>query len=498
VPDNAGNVSGSSASALGAPGADEVDALAGVPGQDLAFIGTATNTPNRSGSVERVSVGAGPSFSKVTSFSAISKPGPLAYCPRAGSAASLQDVLLVVAEDSSGGTVYRVPDASASASPTVSESMSLPGTGMYEGQPALQVDCGSGTVLVASGGVGDGLSKSTDGGVSFTKLPLRTIDAIRAVALTPGNPQSILVGDASGIIQGSQDGGQTWTVLNNPNTGGLNLNTPAGGQLWDLVAPPAGGTPAPATSRSMSILDRGAALLARPSADLVAGPGEFSGNLVAPSPPQNAGLPSIGGVAILGQRLAASKGIWKGGSTSFTYQWRDCDRAGKNCRNIAGAKTSTHVLGGGDVSHTLRVVVSARNAGGLASATSAKTATVVGAPTISRVSLASRKFRAKQGTTLRLTLPVPATVTVILTQKESGRKVKGRCRANATTGRRCTLMVRKAKLTFRGAKGRNNLKFRPVKLSPGAYTATLTARSTASRTSKPVSFTFTIAKPKHK
>jgi len=119
-------------------------------------------------------------------------------------------------------------------------------------------------------------------------------------------------------------------------------------------------------------------------------------------------------------------------------------------------------------------------------------------PAVTHVSLASRKFEAKTGTTLRLTLSEAATITIVVTQKEPGRKVRGKCKANAKKGKRCTLTVQKAKLTFHGMKGRNRFKFRVDSLRPGRYTATLTALSTGSLTSKPITFTFTIKKPKTK
>jgi len=90
-----------------------------------------------------------------------------------------------------------------------------------------------------------------------------------------------------------------------------------------------------------------------------------------------------------------------------------------------------------------------------------------------------------------MTLSENATVTVVITQRVRGRRVRGRCRANARTGRRCTLTVRKATLTFRGFKGKNSFTFKPS-LSPGAYTATITARNASGRRSRARTLTFTV------
>ena len=103
------------------------------------------------------------------------------------------------------------------------------------------------------------------------------------------------------------------------------------------------------------------------------------------TPPKNTALPTISGPAIEGQSLSASTGTWTGSPTSYTYQWQDCNAAGESCSSIAKATKANYSLLAGDVGHTLRVVVTATNAGGSTPATSAQTGTVTtepaGAPT---------------------------------------------------------------------------------------------------------------------
>ena len=89
--------------------------------------------------------------------------------------------------------------------------------------------------------------------------------------------------------------------------------------------------------------------------------------------------PAISGTATQAQTLTTGTGSWTNNPTGFTYAWRDCDRSGNNCAVIGGAMSSSYALAAGDVGHTVRVVVTASNAGGSASATSAQTATVAAA-----------------------------------------------------------------------------------------------------------------------
>jgi hypothetical protein len=84
----------------------------------------------------------------------------------------------------------------------------------------------------------------------------------------------------------------------------------------------------------------------------------------------------ISGGAVQGQMLSSTNGGWMNSPTSFARQWEDCNAVGGKCISIAGATASTLVLAASDVGHSVRVVVMATNAGGSASATSAKTAAV--------------------------------------------------------------------------------------------------------------------------
>ena len=77
--------------------------------------------------------------------------------------------------------------------------------------------------------------------------------------------------------------------------------------------------------------------------------------------------PSVSGPARDGQTLTADPGTW-GGTTpiAYSYQWRRCDSAGKNCGAVFTAPSSspTYVLQDADVGHTMSVVVTATNSVG--------------------------------------------------------------------------------------------------------------------------------------
>jgi hypothetical protein len=91
--------------------------------------------------------------------------------------------------------------------------------------------------------------------------------------------------------------------------------------------------------------------------------------------PTDAALPTVTGTARQGQRLTASNGSWSGSPTAYAYQWQHCSSS-PTCSNISGATSSSYSLQAADVGDMVDVVVTATNAGGSASATSAQTSIV--------------------------------------------------------------------------------------------------------------------------
>jgi hypothetical protein len=106
--------------------------------------------------------------------------------------------------------------------------------------------------------------------------------------------------------------------------------------------------------------------------------GAHTGSAAAQAAPKNTAVPAISGTPKQGQTLSASTGTWTGSPTSYTYAWSRCNRLGNKCTTIANAAASSYVVRGADIANTLRVTVTAKNAQGQASATSAPTAIVRG------------------------------------------------------------------------------------------------------------------------
>ena len=102
----------------------------------------------------------------------------------------------------------------------------------------------------------------------------------------------------------------------------------------------------------------------------------------AGSAPANKALPAISGAAQEGSVLSVSNGSWNGTQPiSYAYAWQRCDAEGGNCATISGSSSSSYTLASADVGHTVRAQVTATNARGSSTATSAQTALVAPAKT---------------------------------------------------------------------------------------------------------------------
>ncbi len=99
-----------------------------------------------------------------------------------------------------------------------------------------------------------------------------------------------------------------------------------------------------------------------------------------PTAPEDLIEPSIEGNPTTGETLHTEPGVWLGSEPiSYSFQWQRCDAEGEECANVSGATGETYLLGEHDLESTIRVVVTANNSVGSASATSEQSE-VVGAP----------------------------------------------------------------------------------------------------------------------
>jgi hypothetical protein len=103
--------------------------------------------------------------------------------------------------------------------------------------------------------------------------------------------------------------------------------------------------------------------------------------LVVGRAPSNVLLPDVDGEARLGAILVAEPGSWSGTAPiSYTYQWQVCDAAVAGCTNIDGQAGQVMRVGSVDLGDVVRVVVTATNVVGSASAASSGTDLVQAAP----------------------------------------------------------------------------------------------------------------------
>lgn len=96
--------------------------------------------------------------------------------------------------------------------------------------------------------------------------------------------------------------------------------------------------------------------------------------------PANTVAPVISGTVKRGAPLAVTPGTWSPAATTYTFQWQRDD--GTGFADVAGADGTSYTPAGADVGMPLQVVVTAANAFGTTTATSAATAGVAADPPV--------------------------------------------------------------------------------------------------------------------
>jgi hypothetical protein len=104
----------------------------------------------------------------------------------------------------------------------------------------------------------------------------------------------------------------------------------------------------------------------------------WSGTIHTDNAPQG-GIPQIFGDAQQGQTLVAGTGSWSPAPTGYAYQWERCDAAGGACVPIPGAMAPAYTVGTADDYRTLAVSVTASDADGATTASSASSGVVLDA-----------------------------------------------------------------------------------------------------------------------
>lgn len=97
---------------------------------------------------------------------------------------------------------------------------------------------------------------------------------------------------------------------------------------------------------------------------------------LTPTAPASTAAPTLSGTPVSGQTLSTTTGTWSGSPTGYSYQWKRCDTAGASCGSIAGATAQSYALTSSVVGATIRSTVTASNAAGSATVTSAASGVV--------------------------------------------------------------------------------------------------------------------------
>jgi hypothetical protein len=99
-----------------------------------------------------------------------------------------------------------------------------------------------------------------------------------------------------------------------------------------------------------------------------------------PGMPASTVAPHAVGTPAVGSALTATTGGFVGVGNTYAFQWQRCDTQGVDCESIPGATSASYTLRMPDLGSTIRVVVTARNSVGSASAYSDVSSVVAAAP----------------------------------------------------------------------------------------------------------------------
>jgi thermitase len=230
--------------------------------------------------------------------------------------------------------------------------------------------------------------QSTADNIGLTGIGSGRINAYRAVTgASPPPPSSPPANTSLPAVSGNAVAGQTLTT-----TSGTWTNSPTSyAYQWlrcDTLGASCTSIPgATLSAYTLSAADAGSTVRARVTATNGAGSASATSAQTAvvagsPAPPASTAAPTVTGTALDGQTLQTTNGTWANSPTGYAYAWLRCDSAGESCATIAGATSASYPLTSADVGSAVRSQVTASNAAGQASATSAQTAVVTNLQTL--------------------------------------------------------------------------------------------------------------------
>ena len=201
------------------------------------------------------------------------------------------------------------------------------------------------------------------------------------------------------------------------------------------------------------------------------------GDAPAAGAPRNTARPTITGSPTVGESLTANDGTWTNNPTGFAYQWQRCDIDAIVCGNVPGATGKTYGVRAADVGFRVRVEVTARNASGTGTATSAATGIVQPRtpvtntrPTLSIISI--RFTGARVYARVRICDDQPRNLRILVTETKRNVRAQNRSFSTKAPPRPC------------GAYTRNWIKPVRFRNAPGRYTISLSARDSGGNTSR--------------
>jgi hypothetical protein len=199
--------------------------------------------------------------------------------------------------------------------------------------------------------------------------------------------------------------------------------------------------------------------------------------------PSNTSRPTITGQAQVGESLTANEGTWSGNPTSFSFQWQRCDIDAVVCGSVPGATGRSYGVRAADVGFRVRVQVTARNASGSGTATSAPSGIVVprtpitnARPTLSIISI--RFTGPRVYARVRICDDQARNLGILVTERKARVRTQNRRFATRAAPRPC------------GAYTRSWLKPTRFIEAAGRYRITLRARDAGGNTSRSVTRSF--------